>query len=103
MLDGGEVLFIDQYISRRALRVVAEIGARFPLYCTANGKALLAALPPEETERLVPRQMKAHTEFTVTDRVALFRELRSGRSGQRTGLRPRRAHRRCCGRGHVRA
>lgn len=75
VLDGGEVLFIDQYISRRALRVVAEIGARFPLHCTANGKALLAALAPEETERLVPQQIKAYTEFTITDRAVLFREL----------------------------
>jgi DNA-binding IclR family transcriptional regulator len=75
VLDGGEVLFIDQYISRRALRVVAEIGARFPLYCTANGKALLAALPTAEAERLVPRHMKAQTESTITDRATLFSEL----------------------------
>jgi DNA-binding IclR family transcriptional regulator len=80
VLDGGEVLFIDQYISRRALRVVAEIGARFPVYCTANGKALLAALGPEEADRLVPRQLKAHTQFTITDRAALFRELEEARA-----------------------
>ena len=30
VLDGSEVLFVDQYTSRRTLRVVAEIGARFP-------------------------------------------------------------------------
>ena len=54
VLDGGEVLFIDQYASRRLLRIVSEIGARFPLHCTANGKALLAELPAEEVLRLLP-------------------------------------------------
>jgi DNA-binding IclR family transcriptional regulator len=75
VLDGGEVLFIDQYTSRRTLRVVAEIGARFPVFCTANGKALLAALPPEEAERLIPKQLPALTANTPTDRAALLREL----------------------------
>jgi DNA-binding IclR family transcriptional regulator len=83
VLDGGEVLFIDQYISRRALRVVAEIGARFPLYCTANGKALLAALVTDQVERLLPRQLKAYIEHTITDRGALLRELEVVRA---TGL-----------------
>jgi DNA-binding IclR family transcriptional regulator len=83
VLDGGEVLFIDQYSSRRSLRVVSEIGARLPLYCTANGKALLAALPPDEAARLLPRQLRAMTANTVTDRVALSRELAEIR---KTGL-----------------
>jgi DNA-binding IclR family transcriptional regulator len=75
VLDGSEVLYIDQYTSRRTLRVVAEIGARFPLYCTANGKAVLAALPPAEAERLVPRQLAPLTEHTITDRRILFEEI----------------------------
>lgn len=75
VLDGGEVLFIDQYTSRRTLRVVAEIGARLPVYCTANGKALLAALPPEEAERLIPRHLAPLTANTLRDREALLREL----------------------------
>jgi DNA-binding IclR family transcriptional regulator len=68
VLDGDEVLFIDQYTSRRTLRVVAEIGARFPLHCTANGKAILAALPAKEAERLLPRKLAAVTEHSITDR-----------------------------------
>jgi DNA-binding IclR family transcriptional regulator len=75
VLDGGEVLFIDQYTSRRTLRIVSEIGARFPLHATANGKALLAAVPPEELADLLPRRLTASTENTVTDREALLREL----------------------------
>ncbi len=83
VLDGGEVLFIDQYASRRSLRVVSEIGARFPLYSTANGKALLAALPPDEAERLLPRTLKRITANTITDKAALMEELQLVRE---TGL-----------------
>jgi DNA-binding IclR family transcriptional regulator len=75
VLDGGEVLFIDQYTSRRTLRIVAEIGARFPLHSTANGKALLAALPADELEAILPKRLVKETEHTVTDREALLREI----------------------------
>jgi DNA-binding IclR family transcriptional regulator len=75
VLDGSEVLFIDQYTSRRTLRVVAEIGARFPLHCTANGKAVLAALPAEEAERLLPQQLVRLTPNTITDRRVLQQEI----------------------------
>jgi DNA-binding IclR family transcriptional regulator len=75
VLDAGEVLFIDQYTSERRLRIVSEIGARFPLHCTANGKALLAELSLEEVWRLVPERLPALTEHTITDREALLEEL----------------------------
>ena len=75
VLDAGEVLFIDQYSSSRTLRIVAEIGARFPLYCTANGKAILAALPEDEVEELLPKRLEPVTPHTITDRGELLREL----------------------------
>ena len=59
MLDGDDALFTDQYVPQRSLRVVAEVGYGFPLYCTACGKALLAELPRDEvsfcTRRRSPR------------------------------------------------
>ena len=75
VLDAGEVLFIDQHPSRRTLRIVSEIGARFPLHATANGKALLSALPPEEVLELLPEPLEATTPHTITDRDALLAEL----------------------------
>jgi len=56
VLDGDEALFTNQFVSSRSLRVVAEVGDRFPLYCTACGKALLAELPHAEAERLLPKK-----------------------------------------------
>lgn len=75
VLDGGDVLFIDQYTSRRQLRIVSEIGARFPLYCTANGKALLAELPNAEVVRLVPQNLPRLTEYTLSTSEQLLEEL----------------------------
>lgn len=75
VLDGGEVLFIDQHTSRRYLRIASEIGARFPIHCTANGKALLALLPDDEVARRLPEHLPALTEHTNTERCGLLAEL----------------------------
>jgi DNA-binding IclR family transcriptional regulator len=75
MLDAGEALFVDQFVAVRGLRVVAHMGARLPLHCTASGKALLAVLEPVEIERELPRQLQGFTPNTVTDKAALLREL----------------------------
>jgi DNA-binding IclR family transcriptional regulator len=80
VLDGGEVLFIDQYTSRRYLRISSEIGARFPVHCTANGKVLLAALPPAELQRRLPGKLEPLTERTITDRARLLAEIEQARA-----------------------
>jgi len=83
VLDAGEVLFIDQFVSRRTLRIVSEIGARFPVYCTANGKALLAALRDAEIGRILPAELTPLTPHTITDRRRLLEQLEEVR---RTGV-----------------
>ena len=83
VLDSGEALFVDQFVAVQGLRVVAHMGARLPLYCTASGKALLAELSPAEAERELPATLKAFTPNTGTDRAALLRELEEIR---RTGI-----------------
>jgi len=81
VLDGGEALFTNQFVSSRSLRVVAEVGDRFPLYCTACGKALLAELPRAEALRLIPRKLKPLTPHTNVNREHLLRELDLVRTG----------------------
>jgi DNA-binding IclR family transcriptional regulator len=48
---------------------------RFPSYCTACGKALLAELPHAEAERLVPTRLEPFTAHTNAHRGELLREL----------------------------
>ena len=83
VLDAGEALFVEQVQSPRSLRVVSEIGSRFPLHCTASGKVLLAALPQGEVEALLPKRLQRFTEHTITDRAQLLEEIEHVRT---TGL-----------------
>jgi DNA-binding IclR family transcriptional regulator len=75
VLDGAEVRFVDQALAPQRLRAVSSIGEGFPLFCTANGKALLAALGRELADQLLPAQLAAMTPNTITSRERLWREL----------------------------
>lgn len=76
VLEYDQVRFVHQLAaSQHRLRAVSAIGALFPAYCTANGKALLATLPDEDLIRLLPARLQATSEHTVTDRDALLSEL----------------------------
>jgi DNA-binding IclR family transcriptional regulator len=54
---------------------VSAVGATFPLHCTANGKALLAELAPEEVARVLPTRLRRCTPATITARAKLVAEL----------------------------
>ncbi|SDZ29713.1 DNA-binding transcriptional regulator, IclR family [Amycolatopsis xylanica] len=45
--EDGEVVYIDKYEGRHSVRMYSRIGKRAPLHCTAVGKVLVAAMPPE--------------------------------------------------------
>ena len=75
VLDGENVRFLDQAISGHGLRAVSLIGSTFPAHCTANGKALLAAVPASVVEATVPRRLRRLTENTITSRAQLMGEL----------------------------
>lgn len=75
VLDGDSVRFIDQVPSTRRLLVSSAIGLRFPLHFTASGKALLAALPPEQATVVLPARLPPSTANTITSRKSLVAEL----------------------------
>jgi len=75
VLDGAGARFVDQIPAPHRLRAVSAVGEVFPLHCTANGKALLAALPPAEVESLLPARLERRTPATITGRAALLAEL----------------------------
>jgi DNA-binding IclR family transcriptional regulator len=80
MLDNGEALFVDQFVAVRGLRVVAHMGARLPLHSTASGKALLAALRPDEVDAVLSERLTGYTPNTVTDKAVLIEQLDGIRS-----------------------
>lgn len=75
VMTRDRVSFVDQIASPQRLRAVSAIGAAFPAYCTANGKALLAELPDQRVIKLLPSRLPPMTPNTITARAELLEEL----------------------------
>ena len=75
VLDGDQLVFVDQIATPHRLRAVSGVGLSFPLHCTANGKAMLAKLDQEQMERLLPDVLPSFTPNTETSRLKLEQEL----------------------------
>ena len=81
LLTGSSMTFVDQVVAVRRLRAVSAIGLSFPLHCTANGKAVLAAHDAAAARRLLAPTLRALTPSTITDLHALEAELDAIRAG----------------------
>jgi DNA-binding IclR family transcriptional regulator len=76
VLRDGIVTVIAKREPEGPVRVVQEVGARRPIYCTAVGKALAAWLPEQELEGIIGRTVFGRmTANTITSRTAFSREL----------------------------
>lgn len=74
--EGGRAITLEQAEGRGDLRVVSEIGARLPLYCTSQGKLFLSALPRHEAAGLLHKlQLIPYTPHTLTDPEVLLAQL----------------------------
>ncbi|GAA2441445.1 IclR family transcriptional regulator [Actinomadura vinacea] len=74
--EGGEVVYLDKYDSKQAIRMYSRVGLRMPLHATAIAKVLLADLPVPSRHRIAADI--AYTPFTantITDADALLNEL----------------------------
>jgi IclR family pca regulon transcriptional regulator len=76
VLDGADVVYVARVPTSRIMTVAITIGTRLPAFATSMGRVLLAALAPDEREHvLAARPAQPLTERTITDPVALAREL----------------------------
>jgi DNA-binding IclR family transcriptional regulator len=74
VLDGDQVLFVDQVQMLHRLGAVSAVGGLLPAHCTASGKALLAAARQQGTLKLPPK-LERFTDTTITERAELEAEL----------------------------
>ena len=74
VMRGASCVFID-HVQAHDVLLVSALGTILPAHCTACGKALLAALPAEEVESLLPQRLEEYTPHTITDRDDLLGEL----------------------------
>lgn len=75
ILSGGSAVFIDQIPGQQRLIALSGIGERFPLHCTANGKAILACFNRQDVVSLIDKSVGEHPEHHLSDRAKLLREL----------------------------
>jgi DNA-binding IclR family transcriptional regulator len=77
VIEGDFQRCIEQIAAPHRLRTEFPVGAVLPLYCTANGKALLAELDDDTIVDLLPARLERCSPNTITSRARLLKELAS--------------------------
>ena len=80
-LDGSDIVYVARVAVPKIVALAVTVGTRFPAMQTSLGKVLLAALPPEEAERVLAEPSR----FGITpravpgteERAAILREVRA--------------------------
>lgn len=76
ILDGDDVAFIHQNISRLSALNVDWTGRHAPLHATAAGKVFLSGMPEPQRERLLSGKLERFTGKTISDPDTLRDHLR---------------------------
>lgn len=78
VLQGHDVVYVNHLPSSEVITVSPMLGLRRPLYVSAVGKAIWAFLPEQVSEKLLEEiELVAYTNYTITDRDQLRKELAS--------------------------
>ncbi|MGE0094131.1 MAG: IclR family transcriptional regulator [Alphaproteobacteria bacterium] len=78
--DDTENVVVARVQSRHPISVNSSLGMRFPAFCTAPGRAIMAFQPEEQALDIIDRtDRKPLTEHTITDRKVLIALLAEAR------------------------
>ena len=75
VLDRDRCLNVESIVSPKPIQYAGRLGRKYPLHCTATGRVLLADLPPEQRETLLPEPLPAYTNKSIIDRQILAQIL----------------------------
>lgn len=75
ILDGADIVYVDQVAGAGTVRMFAEPGARVPAHASGAGKAMLAQLDRADVEGRLGETLPAFTDRTITSRARLQEEL----------------------------
>jgi len=94
---GLAAVYVEKLDSPEPLRIHSRIGASVPLYCTAVGKVMLAYMPSDEQNRILPElDLKRVTPNSVGNLQELKTELfRVRKNGYASDLEEHELHIRC--------
>lgn len=79
LLIDGDIVPIEQATASNSVVTVSWLGRRYPVHCTASGKAILAFGPATLRDRLLAGRLEKVTPRTVTDPVELTKQLDQAR------------------------
>jgi DNA-binding IclR family transcriptional regulator len=76
VLEGAEVVYVEQVLGSAALRIHRRVGERRSVHLSSIGKAILGYLPAVELDAaLAACSFERRTEYTITSREALLAHL----------------------------
>src|SRR6266576_2801003 len=73
--DGTEIMYVYNLESTHAIRMRSDLGVRKPVYCTAEGQAILAFLPQEVVDRVIEAGLERRTPKTITSAEKFIKAL----------------------------
>jgi len=80
-LDGSDIVYVARVAVPKIIALAVTIGTRFPAMATSLGKVLLAALPPDEAERVLAEPSRsgiaARWQPGAAERAEALREVRA--------------------------
>ncbi|HZR54375.1 MAG TPA: IclR family transcriptional regulator C-terminal domain-containing protein [Streptosporangiaceae bacterium] len=80
-LDGSDIVYVARVAVPKIIALAVTIGTRFPAMQTSLGKVLLAALPPDEAERVLAEPSRSgitpRWQPDARERAATLREVRA--------------------------
>jgi len=81
VLEGDEIVPIEQSTASTAFVSVNWLGRRTPVHCTASGKVILAFAPEPIRLRLLTRPLERRTPRSIVDVAELEKQLAAARVG----------------------
>lgn len=81
VLDHDQLVCVSAVSAGQLVSATLQPGTRVPAWCTANGRMLLAYLPPAQLEDFLDRlQTERITEHTIVDKARLAQEIARARA-----------------------
>jgi len=74
--DGDDMVLVEHLESPQLVRSSYPLGMRVPMSACSSGKALLAAMAPDDAAAILAHGLRASTEATITDPERLRLDLR---------------------------
>lgn len=75
VLDGTQILVVEKITGHRPMPMLDQVGGAVPAYCSGMGRAILAYSDPAVVQKVLAAGMPARTPRTLTNPVAVLREL----------------------------